>query len=547
MKSGFDYVIVGGGSAGCVLAARLSEDAECEVLLVEAGPSDSRFDSWKIEIPAALRRNLIDDKYNWHFHSVAQPNLNGRKIYCPRGRVLGGSSSLNAMAYVRGHARDYERWGEAVGGGWDYAGVLPYFKKCETYSEGGCDYRGDAGPLFVTAGMTGKTTGQVNPLFATFVEAGGDAGYPLTADSNGFQQEGFGRMDMTIHRGRRQSASAAYLRPLGGRRNLTILTGARATKIALKNGRALGIEIAGRGFVSAAREVVICAGAALSPHLLLLSGIGGGDDLRALGIEPKIPLPGVGRNLQDHLEVYVQQECEKPVTLRRSTTFFGMATAGARWLLLHDGDCASSHMEAGAFVKSDSALSQPDIQFHFLPTALNDHGRVLYPGHAYQAHVGTMRPQSRGVLRLRDSDPFSPPLIDPNYLAEEKDLVDMRACVKIAREVFSRRAFDSVRGKEIWPGAAVKTDSEIDAWIRASSETAYHLAGTCRMGKEGDAEAVVDSEGRVFGAEGLRVADASIMPDLPSGNLNAPVIMMAEKIADKMRGRELPPSRAPFE
>ena len=294
MKSGFDYVIVGGGSAGCVLAARLSEEAECEVLLVEAGPSDSRFDSWKIEIPAALRRNLIDDKYNWHFHAVEQRHLNGRKIYCPRGRVLGGSSSLNAMAYVRGHARDYERWGEAVGDGWNYAGVLPYFKKCETYSEGGCDYRGDAGPLFVTAGMTGKTTGQVNPLFATFVEAGGEAGYPLTADSNGFQQEGFGRMDMTIHRGRRQSASAAYLRPLGGRRNLTILTGARATKIALKNGRALGIEIAGRGFVSAAREVVICAGAALSPHLLLLSGIGGGDDLRALGIEPQIRCPESG-------------------------------------------------------------------------------------------------------------------------------------------------------------------------------------------------------------------------------------------------------------
>ena len=271
MKSGFDYVIVGGGSAGCVLAARLSEEAECEVLLVEAGPSDSRFDSWKIEIPAALRRNLIDDKYNWHFHSVAQPNLNGRKIYCPRGRVLGGSSSLNAMAYVRGHARDYERWGEAVGDGWDYAGVLPYFKKCETYSEGGCDYRGDAGPLFVTAGMTGKTTGQVNPLFATFVEAGGEAGYPLTADSNGFQQEGFGRMDMTIHRGRRQSASAAYLRPLGGRRNLTILTGARATKIALKNGRALGnrdcrarfcvggargCDLRGGGFVAASFAVV---------------------------------------------------------------------------------------------------------------------------------------------------------------------------------------------------------------------------------------------------------------------------------------------------
>ena len=252
MKSGFDYVIVGGGSAGCVLAARLSEDAECEVLLVEAGPSDSRFDSWKIEIPAALRRNLIDDKYNWHFHSVAQPNLNGRKIYCPRGRVLGGSSSLNAMAYVRGHARDYERWGEAVGGGWNYAGVLPYFKKCETYSEGGCDYRGDAGPLFVTAGMTGKTTGQVNPLFATFVEAGGEAGYPLTADSNGFQQEGFGRMDMTIHRGRRQSASAAYLRPLGGRRNLTILTGARATKIALKTDARL--ESKSRGAVLCRRR-----------------------------------------------------------------------------------------------------------------------------------------------------------------------------------------------------------------------------------------------------------------------------------------------------
>jgi choline dehydrogenase len=524
----FDYVIVGAGSAGCVLANRLSAQPGASVLLLEAGPRDR---TWKIHMPAALTYNLRDAKYNWAYETEPQAHMNGRRLYWPRGRVLGGSSSLNAMVYVRGHALDYDRWAGNGLPGWSYAHVLPYFKRAETCARGGDDYRGTSGPLHVSRGA------MANPLFAAFIEAGQQAGYSFTADMNGFQQEGFGPMDMTIHRGRRWSAAAAYLRPAMRRRNLRVMVGALATRIVHETGRATAVEFRHRGVLvrARAREIILAGGAINSPQLLLLSGIGPADEIRRHGIAVVHDLPGVGRNLQDHLELYVQYASKQPITLYLTESPVRRVGIGARWFLLKSGLGASAHLEAGAFIRRNAEAAHPDLQFHFLPSLVHDHGRKPIGRHGFQAHVGPMRPTSAGYIRLRSPDPAVHPEIQPLYLATEQDRREMRDAVTLTREIFAQSAFDPFRGAEIQPGAPVRSDADIDAFVRAKSDSAYHPCGTCRMGV--DELAVVDGELRVQGIAGLRVVDASIMPSMVSGNLNAPTIMIAEKAADMILGR----------
>jgi len=539
-RNEYDYIIVGAGSAGCVLASRLSEDPDVRVLLLEAGPPDR---SIFIHMPAALSIPLGNDRFNWYYHSEPEPFMDERRMYCPRGRVIGGSSSINGMAYVRGNARDYDRWaaGSNALAHWSYAHCLPYFRRAEAYDQGPDEYRGGDGPLRVARGRMD------NPLFQAWAEAGQQAGYPWTPDMNGRQQEGIGAMDMTVADGERWSAAKAYLRPAMSRPNLRVESRTLTTRLRFEGARAVGVEyVQGHKSHSAQadREVLVCAGAINSPQLLLLSGIGPADQLGRHGIAVVADLPGVGENLQDHLEIYVQHACIRPVSLYSATRPWNRLRIGIQWLLWRSGPGATSHFEAGGFIRSRAGVEHPDLQYHFLPIAMNYDGSEQVNQHGFQAHVGPMRPTSRGHVRLRSPDPRQPPSILFNYMGTEQDREEMRAAVRLTREILAQPAFDDLRGPELAPGPAVRSDAEIDAFVRAKGESAYHPCGTCAMGS--GPEAVVDGDGRVHGVESLRVIDASIMPTIASGNLNAPTIMIAEKLADAIRGREpLPPSDAP--
>ena len=540
MTKSYDYIIVGAGSAGCVLANRLSADPAVRVLLLEAGPKDR---SIYIHMPSAFAYPLANDKFNWYYESEPEPYMNNRRMYCPRGRVIGGSSSINGMVYIRGHARDYDRWAQSGLTGWSYADVLPYFKKAETREKGGDAYRGDSGPLHVS------TARMDNPLYDAFIQAGVQAGYPFTEDMNGYQQEGFGVMDMTVRKGRRWSAAKAYLYPVMNRPNLTVELGALTTRVLFEGRRAVGIEYARGGQTVQARadrEVILSGGAINSPQLLMLSGIGNADELRTLDIPVIANRPGVGENLQDHLEIYVQYECTQPISLYPALKPWNQLKIGFDWLFFGKGIGASNLFESGGFIRSRAGIEHPNLQYHFLAIAISYDARKKPDRHGFQAHVGPMRPTSTGYVKLASNDPRAHPRIRFNYNQTESDREEMREAVRLTREIFAQKAFDPYRGPEMAPGSHVRSDAEIDAFVREQAESAYHPSCTCKMGVETDPMAVVDAEGRVYEVEGLRVVDASIMPSIVSGNLNAPTIMMAEKMADAILGKTpLPRAEVP--
>jgi choline dehydrogenase len=538
----YDYIIIGAGSAGSVLAYRLGARPEHRILVLEAGGPD-RFYDWKIQMPAAFAYPLMQAKVNWAYHSEPDPFMDGRRMYCPRGRVVGGSSSINGMVYIRGHARDYDHWAQLGLKGWSYAEILPYFRRAESRDLGADDYHGADGPLHVSRGHSPQ------PLFKAWVEAGRQAGYPMTSDLNGYQQEGLGPMDMTTWRGRRWSTAKAYLRPAMSRGNVELVTRALTHRLIFEGRKAVGVEysVAGRlQQARARREVIVSGGAINSPQLLMLSGVGPADELRRLDIAVVQDLPGVGQNLQDHLETYVQHACLQPITLYPVLKNpLRQLLVGIEWTFFGTGPGATNHFEAGGFIRSRAGVEHPDLQYHFLPIAASYDGSETAPGHGFQAHVGPMRPTSRGWVKLKSKDPRQPPAILFNYMQTEGDRQEMRAAVRLTREIFAQKAFDPYRGQELSPGPEIKTDAEIDGHIRRKAESAYHPSCSCKMGLPSDPMAVVDAEGRVHGLESLRVVDASIMPNVVSGNLNAPVIMMAERASDAILGATpLPRSEA---
>ena len=526
-----DYVIVGAGSAGSALAYRLGQ-AGASVTVIEHGGTDA---GPFIQMPGALSYPMNMAMYDWGFQTEPEPHLGGRRLATPRGKVLGGSSSINGMVYVRGHARDYDTWRDMGAQGWGYADVLPYFKRME-HAHGGGDgaWRGHDGPLHITRGP------RSNPLFNAFIEAGRQAGYPVTPDYNGAAQEGFGAMEATIWKGRRWSAANAYLRPAMKAGNVTVLR-ALASRVVFDAGRAVGVEVRRGGnteVIRAGREVILAASSINTPKILMLSGIGDGAALQSHGIKVLAHRPGVGANLQDHLEVYMQFAAKQPITLYKYWNLFGKGLIGAQWLLTGKGLGASNQFEACAFIRSRAGIEYPDIQYHFLPIAVRYDGKAVAAGHGFQAHVGPMRSLSRGAVTLRSGNPADAPVIRFNYMSEAQDWEEFRACVRLTREVFGQAAMEPHVKSELQPGAAVQSDAEIDDFIRAHAESAYHPCGTARMGRADDPLAVVDPACRVIGVDGLRVVDSSIFPQVTNGNLNAPSIMVGEKAADHILGRD---------
>ncbi|TGS18178.1 choline dehydrogenase [Mesorhizobium sp. M2E.F.Ca.ET.209.01.1.1] len=525
-----DFVIIGSGSAGSAMAYRLSEDGNHSVIVIEFGGTDM---GPLIQMPSALSIPLNMSLYDWGFASEPEPHLGGRVLATPRGKVIGGSSSINGMVYVRGHAHDFDHWAEQGAAGWGFADVLPYFKRMEDCDGGEDGWRGHGGPLHVQRGT------RKNPLYGAFVEAGRQAGFELTDDYNGSKQEGFGPMEQTILGGRRWSAANAYLKPALKRKNVSLVKGF-ARRVVIENQRAVGVEIEANKkiqVVKARREVIVAASSINSPKILMLSGIGPGAHLQENGIKVIADRPGVGANLQDHLELYIQQESTRPITLNSVLNPFSKALIGAQWLFFKTGLGATNHFEAAAFVRSQAGVDYPDIQYHFIPAAVRYDGKAAAKAHGFQAHVGPMRSKSRGSVTLRSPDARAKPVIRFNYMSHPDDWSEFRHCIRLTREIFGQRAFDGFRGKEISPGSHVQTDDELDAFIRDHAESAYHPCGTCRMGRADDLTAVVDPECRVIGVEGLRVADSSIFPRVTNGNLNAPSIMTGEKASDHILGR----------
>jgi len=533
-----EYVIVGAGSAGCAMAYRLAEAGK-RVLVIEHGGTDA---GPLIQMPGALSYPMNMKRYDWGFQSEPEPHLGGRRLATPRGKVVGGSSSINGMIYVRGHARDFDHWRDQGADGWGYADVLPYYQRQETWHDGGHGgdpaWRGTDGPLHVSRGR------RDNPLTRAFVEAGREAGYPVTPDYNGHQQEGFGPYDMTVWQGERFSAAKAYLRPALKRENCDLVR-AFARRVVIEEGRAVGVEVERGGRIEVIRaeaEVILAASSLNSPKLLMLSGIGPAAHLAEHGIEVVADRLGVGQNLQDHLELYIQAAASQPVSLFKYWNLLGKAYVGARWLFTKTGPGATNQFESAGFIRSQAGVDYPDIQYHFLPIAVRYDGQVAAEGHGFQAHVGPMRSPSRGEVTLRSSDPKDAPRILFNYMAHEKDWSDFRKCIRLTREIFAQDAFKPYYKHEIQPGADVQSDDELNDFIRQHVESAYHPCGTARIGRRDDPMAVVDPETRVIGVEGLRLADSSIFPRITNGNLNAPSIMVGEKASDHILGRApLPP------